>query len=545
MISMKKIYLNIISLQIKIAVVLLTALSVGCKEDFFDKQPLDALADATFWKTESDAQLALVGCYSTGAGWSGEDFWTARSLLYLDLMAGNGSEKELIPDHVTDGTLNSTYWVTSAYWQHGYEKITTCNNFLDHIGDITMDEEKKAMMIAEVRTIRAYQYFNLALYFGDVPLVERVLSVEEANSVTRTSKEQVWAFVETELKESYPNLPITRPNDENGRITAGAALAILGRLQMAQQDWPEAVATYETVIDNNANDIDPNFRELFWIAGEFSNEIILSSQYQEDVYGHVLPQYLYPETWGGWHQFSPYNELVQTFECIDGKTIEESPLYDPNNPYDNRDPRLDYSIMISDRTVFNGQTFVSRPNSTSPDRFNRYNWSGYCINKFMDEDLTENLGNYGGNWTIIRYAEVLLSYLESKLESGAAIDQALLNQTINKVRGRASVNMPPVTTTDPTELREIIRRERRVEFAFEGLRYYDILRWDIAAEELNRQYTGMKLTNDPQNYNDFPVDDEGFLIYQQRNFKEGINELWPVPQSEIDINKNLTQNPGY
>ena len=163
----------------------------------------------------------------------------------------------------------------------------------------------------------------------------------------------------------------------------------------------------------------------------------------------------------------------------------------------------------------------------------------------MDEDLTENLGNYGGNWTIIRYAEVLLSYLESKLESGAAIDQALLDQTINKVRGRASVNMPPVTTTDPTELREIIRRERRVEFAFEGLRYYDILRWGIAAEELNRQYTGMKLTNDPPNYNDFPVDDEGFLIYQQRNFKAGINELWPIPQSEIDINKNLTQNPGY
>jgi hypothetical protein len=545
MTSMKKIYSNIISLQIKIAVILLTAFTLGCKEDFFDKQPLDALADATFWKTESDAQLALVGCYNTGAGWSGEDFWTARSLLYLDLMAGNGSEKELIPDHVTDGTLNSTYWVTSAYWQHGYEKITTCNNFLDHIGDITMDEEKKAMMIAEVRTIRAYQYFNLALYFGDVPLVEHVLSVEEANSVARTPKEQVWAFVETELKESYSDLPVTRPNDENGRISAGAALAILGRLQMAQQDWTEAVATYETVIDNNANDIDPNFRELFWIAGEFSSEIILSSQYQEDVYGHVLPQYLYPETWGGWHQFSPYNELVQTFECTDGKTIEESPLYDPNNPYDNRDPRLDYTIMISDRTVFNGQTFVSRPNSTSPDRFNRYNWSGYCINKFMDEDLTENLGNYGGNWTIIRYAEVLLSYLESKLESGAAIDQALLDQTINKVRGRASVNMPPVTTTNPTELREIIRRERRVEFAFEGLRYYDILRWGIAAEELNRQYTGMKLTNDPQNYNDFPVDDQGFLIYQQRNFKEGINELWPVPQSEIDINKNLTQNPGY
>jgi hypothetical protein len=106
--------------------------------------------------------------------------------------------------------------------------------------------------------------------------------------------------------------------------------------------------------------------------------------------------------------------------------------------------------------------------------------------------------------------------------------------------------MPLVTTTDPVELLEIIRRERRVEFAFEGLRYYDILRWGIAAEELNRQFTGMKLTNDPANYTDYPVDDEGFYLYQTRNFIPVVNELWPVPQSEIDINKNLKpQNTGY
>lgn len=521
------------------------SLTWGCSDDFFNKQPLDAIAQETFWQTEGDAQLALVGCYYTGAGWSGEDFWTARSLLYLDLMAGNGSEKELIPDHVTDGTLTSTYWVTSAYWQHGYEKVATCNNFLDNIGRVQMDDARKAIMIAEVRTIRAYQYFNLALYFGDVPLVEHVLTVDAANSVSRTPRAEVWAFVEEELKESYASLPILRPDNENGRITAGAALAILGRLQMAQEKWSDAAATYGTVIDDNAYSIEPDFQELFRQTGEFSKEIILSSQYQEDVYGHVMLQYLYPETWGGWHQFSPYNELLETFECVDGNTIEESSLYDPNSPYENRDPRLDYTIMISDRTEFKGQTYVSRPNTNSPDRFNRYNWSGYAINKFMDESFDGNLGNYGGNWILIRYAEVLLGYLESNLESGAPIDQTLLDNTINKVRGRASVNMPPVTTTNAGELREIIRRERRVEFAFEGLRYYDILRWGIAAQELNRQYTGMKLTNDPSNYTDFPVDAEGYLIYQQRNFKEGINELWPIPQSERDINKNLSQNFGY
>ncbi|MBZ4044592.1 RagB/SusD family nutrient uptake outer membrane protein [Flavobacterium hibisci] len=140
---------------------------------------------------------------------------------------------------------------------------------------------------------------------------------------------------------------------------------------------------------------------------------------------------------------------------------------------------------------------------------------------------------------------VLLSYLESKLEAGEAIDQSLLDETINKIRARADVNMPAITTTNPTELREKIRVEREVEFAFEGLHYYDILRWGIAAEKLNRQFTGMKLTNDPANYTAFKVDEEGYLIYQKRNFAKGVNELWPIPQAERNVNTKLTQNTGY
>ena len=163
----------------------------------------------------------------------------------------------------------------------------------------------------------------------------------------------------------------------------------------------------------------------------------------------------------------------------------------------------------------------------------------------MDESFSGNLMNYGGNWIIIRYPEILLSYLESKLESGVSVDQILLDETVNLIRGRTSVNMPAVVETDPQRLREIIRRERRVEFAFEGLRYYDILRWGIAAEELNRQFTGMKLTSDPANYKDYPVDNEGYFLYQKRNFKKGTNELWPVPLSETQLNKNLVQNKNY
>jgi hypothetical protein len=518
----------------------------GCKKDYFDKQPLDAISDATFWKTEKDATLALTGCYNIGAGWTGETFWMPRSLLHLDLMAGLGSEKELIPDHVTDGTLTSAYWVTGAYWASSYKKIATCNSFLDHIGSISMNDAKKAMITAEVRTLRAYEFFNLALYFGDVPLPTHVLTINEANTISRTPKADVWSFVENELKESYPNLPATRSSGENGRITAGASLAILGRVQLAEKKYSDAAATYKKIIDAGTYTIDQNgFKQLFLQTGENSKEIILASQFQEDTYSHVMLQYLYPESYGGWHQYSPYNELVQSFECKDGKTIDQSPLYNPGSPYENRDPRLDYTIMINNRTSFKGALFVSTPGSSSADRMNKYNWSGYCINKFMDSTFSGNLMNYGGNFTIIRYAEVLLSYLEAKLEAGDAIDQSLLNATINLVRGRPTVNMPAVTVTNAALLRPVIRRERLAELAFEGIHYFDILRWGTAATELNRQFTGMKLTNNPAGYTDYPVDANGFFIYQKRNFKAGINELWPVQQTERDINKGLSQNFGY
>ncbi|WP_114788821.1 RagB/SusD family nutrient uptake outer membrane protein [Niabella yanshanensis] len=524
----------------------LIAFLSGCNKDYFNKQPLDSISDATFWKTEKDATLALTGCYNIGAGWTGENFWMPRGILYLDLMAGLGSEKELIPDHITDGTLTSAYWVIGSYWSNTYNKIARCNNFLVHVDQIPMDENKREIMKAEVRTLRAYEFFNLALYYGDVPMPQKMLTIQEANTISRTPKSEVWAFAENELSKSYPLLPATRPATETGRITKGAALAILGRVLMAEKKWAQAAAAYKLIIDDNNYLIDQNgFKQLFLLAGEDSKEIILASQFQEDLYSHVMLQYLYPETYGGWHQFSPYNELVQTFECKDGKTIDESPLYNANTPYDNRDPRLDYTIMINRRTSFKGVLYISEPGSSSPDRMNKYNWSGYSINKFMDSTFSGNLANYDGNFSIIRYAEVLLSYLEAKMEAGDPIDQALLDATINKVRGRSGVNMPAVTAVVPSALRPIIRRERVAELAFEGLHYFDILRWGTAAAELNRQFTGMKLTNDPANYKDYPVDANGFFIYQKRNFKAGINELWPIPQSERDVNPNLTQNTGY
>lgn len=542
---MKKISLLKGTILVSVTIILISFSS--CSDDIFDKYPLDKVSDGTFWKTEDDAKLALTGCYYTyGALWATDNFWTLRSFIQMDIMAGNGSEKEQVPDHVTDGTLYPGNTTIAAYWSQSYDKITRCNNFMDHIDGISMDNSEKEVFKAEVKTLRAYEYFNLALYFGGVPLVTKVLTINEANSVVRNTRDEVWNFCEKELKESAAVLPNTRSSAELGRMTSGAALAILGRLQMAENKWKDAETTYKSIMNQGVYSIDPRFDEIFTESGEDSKEIVMRSDFVQDIYSIKTFQTLYPEAWGGWHQYSPYNDLVKDFECIDGKTIDESPLYNENSPYENRDPRLDYTIMINGRSVFKGQTFVSTPGSDSPDRLGKYStWTGYCIRKFMDDKFSGNLMNYGGDFPLVRYAEVLLGYIESRLESGETITQDDLDKSINLVRGRACVNMPKVSETNRDLLRNIVRRERHVELAFEGERYYDLLRWGIAADVLNHQFTGMKLTNDPKNYKDYAVDENGYFLAQKRNFKKGVNELWPIPLSEIQINPNLVQNNGY
>lgn len=177
--------------------------------------------------------------------------------------------------------------------------------------------------------------------------------------------------------------------------------------------------------------------------------------------------------------------------------------------------------------------------------------TGYGWKKYVTEDYTGDFGNSGDDIILMRYAEVLLSYLEAKIENGDLIDQDLLDQTINQVRGREAVMMPMVTETDPAMLTEILRRERRVEFCIERtIRYMDIRRWGIYEEVMNRQFYGMKLTDDPANYTDYSVETSGpmsghYKVIDKTGSITEDMELIPIPLSEIDINPALEQNPGY
>lgn len=542
----------------------LLALIFSSCSDVLDKAPTAAISDATFWTDESDAKLALVGCYRFQTGWSHDNFDSPQGLLYLDFAGGNGTEKEnfttLMASSNTQATNSNIYW----YWANAYTQIAKYNTFLDNIENCMMDETKKKAWSAEIKTLRAYFFYNLAFYFNNVPMPLTTLNVEEANSIAQTSQAEVYAQVEKDLKEAVSLLPNSYSGDDYGRLTSGAAATMLGRVYLAQGKYAEAADMFKKVMDSGVYQLDrqngdESYEKLFYAGGEYSPETIFCIMGIKDKFTNSRYIYLFPEVMGGWHQFAPYNELVKEYFCTDGKGIDESTVYNENDPYVNRDPRLYATIYLPPLgsypgTQFNGTTYDCYKGANTSDSYNRYTlFNGYCPKKGADPN---NCGNIWDNYVytpIMRYAEVLLSYLEAVNESQpASVTQEVLDKTINDVRSR--VGLPAITKADVAtqeQVRKAVRKERRVELAFEGLRYFDVLRWGIANEVLNHTFTGVKLSDDPnaRNYRGngssaSPVDKDGYYQFEPRTWSAH-NRYWPIPQNDLNINKNLKQNEGY
>ena len=535
------------------AVFLIILLAGSCKKRL-EQSPLDQFDSATFWTSESNAMLALTGMYrgnipvnTTNA--NGSDWWSYSGLLFTEFATDNEYDRRgdnSVFNKLSNGTLTSDNAVLGQYWAASYARIARCNDFLVNIGQVPMDSTEKKRMKAEARFLRACQYFYMSQYWGSVPLVTTLLTKEEANNLDKASKAAIVNFTLTEFTESANDLPRFKdiPGAERGRACKQAALAFLGRLQLAEGKYAEAATTYKTIMDFNDNIIDNDYASIFLETNENSNENIFSVAFIGNIAADGLYQHLWPAVAGGWHLFCPLASIVESYDFTNGTSFSyTSPLYDPNDPTKNRDPRLKYNML------FNGQQFkgkyITHPDSaSSPDQLGagkQTTQTGYGVRKFCDENYSGSLVNYGGNLPIIRYAEVLLSYLEAKLEAGQPIDQGLLDATINRVRSRASVNMPSVTQTDPMLLRDILRKERRNETAFEGIRYWDLLRWKIADKVLKADFYGAPFphTIKPLKKKGTTVDPFSRWYVTSKNFRAASDYQWPIPQSEININPKL------
>lgn len=493
-----------------IGMAVLACLCLTACDSWLDVDPSDKYSMNTFWKTEEHASSGLMGCYNALRPWRSLhtmefDMLTANAMPYNE---ANGTQA------IGKGEHLSTTALIGNLWKNCYIGIGRTNTFVTHVTSVDMDEEEKARMVGEAKFLRAFYYLNLVDKFGGVPLITEAPDADKQATLPRNTKEEVVEQILQDLEDAAGVLPEEYPNSDLGRATKGAALALKARVLLYNNRWEEAARTAKQIIEGGTYRLFDDYRHFFSEANKHNAEVIFNIEAK-------LPEYPTDYDANIWrlNRPAPLRELVDAYLCADGKTIEESPLYDPKQPYENRDPRLLKSIVCIGYPYL-GKIITKEDVATT----------GFGVKKYTsyEDDVTIPLVERSAfNFILIRYAEVLLTYAEAQNE--AVGPDASVYDAINQLRRRPDVRMPDLPAgLSQAQMRETIRRERRIELAFEGLYYSDVLRWKTAEKENN----GMM-----HNYQGIEV--------VKRSFNPQRDYLWPIPYNQIVLNPSLKQNPNW
>lgn len=508
--------------KIIIPIILVNIFLVSCS-DFLDKASLSDVSNDTYWDTEDDANRGLAGCYNSLTQ-EGLYFtypgWATASPRELEFATDNGFFSWipwLAPDVITTNTLSATSNVNKMVWKASYRGIARCNEVIHHVSIMTAEQispESANQIICEAKFIRALLYNHLTSLFRDVPLTLDILTVS-TSQVAKSPKSVVVNQIISDLKEITGDNKLSQ-DKELGRATKGAALALLCRVYLYNEMYSEAAKAAQDVINLNKYEIDPAYSTLFTERGNTSSEIIYSIRFKysssgEGTGGFLSYNYGYPMEW-----LAPYKNLSDDFYCKDGKSISTSPLYDANDD-SKRDPRLTYSIVTQNSTW---------EGTSTKDAW----WSWNTATRLFTRKY-----QIGGQWSgdsqdfyVIRYADVLLMRAEALAKLSQ--NKSEIMDLINQVRQRSDVMMPTVQVAEGgslsfDQLFDVIKHERRVELAFEGFRYFDLLRW----KEMEAAYAKCRA--------------EG--VGGSHIFDPSKGYVWPIPQSELDNNRALIQAPEW
>ena len=465
------------------------------------------------------------------------------------------------------GMLNENTNPLFTYYKNYYEGIRAANFFLDYVKDgkgeellaqnrnlvtdkvnYERDLQSLAWYKAEAHVAKAYYYSELAKMYGGVPIIESF--VDNGEMVKRSTYEEVVDYIVTEI-DTYKSELALNWNDfseRQGRFTLGVALAIKARTLLYAasplhnptndvKKWEAAAAA--------ANELITNTDLSYSLASDYGSYFVGGNSVasSETIYAvrraqsNSMEVNNYPiATQGGKSGATPTHNLVAAYEYIGTP--------DPTNPYANRDPRLTASIVTNGST-WNGRTIDQSAGGSDDMARANASRTGYYLKKFLTDNLNLTQGqNAQHNWVAYRWAEVLLNYAEAMNEAYGpdAVPAGYLmsaRQALQKVRDRASVNLPKVTASDKESFREVVKHERRIELAFEDHRYWDLLRWKDAMDVLNKPVLGVKITKNGEGWN-YEVTEVATRTFYERNY------YLPFLRSEIENSNNtLEQNPNY
>lgn len=538
-------------MKIKINKLTLFFLSIillsSCGKGFLERNSLVGLSENALWKTKKDAVMGINALYTVNRE------FTNSIIKYGLLDDFTDISYQSWATGLTTGQYpaNASFYADS--WGAFYKGINRANTAIGKLPEIQMEENLKNRLMGEAKFFRGYYYFKLWNYFGGVPLYGKPVTVNNALKA-RNTEQEVYEFIIKDMTDAFNLLPESYNQSNKGRATKWAALAVRGKAHLWAKQYAKAASDFKQIMDESDRRLVTDYTALFHAYGNNNSEVIFDVQYIAVEGLGVATDRNYGNAMGatkGSQRTRPTPKLVNSFEMADGTPFSfnnfinaEGAVFDPDTPedwndeatvkniFDNRDPRLDLSIVVpwSTFTGRGGMDYLYKfpVDVSDPDAYVPvWKRGSYAWRKFVPLGSQYTLQNNAPiNIPLIRLADVMLMFAEARNEMLSSPDMKVYN-AINAIRNR--VNMPDVPQgLTKEQMRKKIRHERMVELCGEGKRYDDIRRWGIAKQMVDgvwmKTFTGIKI--------------------RQRGFPDWFY-LWPIPQSEIDINPNLTQNPGW
>lgn len=490
-----------------------------------DTVPTDRYTVDIFWDTEEGAEAAMAGCYNilVSDGLFGGSVPLLEETCSPNAYNYNNASGFNV---IAQGThAPNSGGIISNRWKKCYEGIGRCNTHLNRLPSAAVSDKRKQEMEGEAKFLRALYYYMLVTYYNGVPLILEE-PVFAHGSLPRDSRDKVIEAIIRDLDDAFKLLDWkwASPSDF-GRATKGAAAALKARLLLFEaspllnisgdvQKWKEAAEVAKSLIDSESAagyDLFANYRDLFLPKNEHSCECVFNVEFSKTKNTAV----------NSFNTFSiqfrnnaPLLDLVSAYETVSG----EPQVF---GKYDGLDPRFAATVF------YPGSVFLGKANSSAEEICQFTGFAHKKLTIYNEQKRDSDDGNGETNYMFIRYADVLLMFAEAQNEVDVTPSDAVYD-AVNRVRKRAGLNEFEYKSKTKEQMREIIRRERRVEFAGEGLYYNDIRRWKTAELVMNtviQDYAGTDIA--------------------VRSFDPERDYWWPIPEDQILLNKNLVQNPNY
>ncbi|MBC6611222.1 RagB/SusD family nutrient uptake outer membrane protein [Hymenobacter sp. BT507] len=501
-------------------------LTTACEKDLLEQVNPNQPTTASFWATSADAVQGVNACYS---GLQQLGTYRRWYNFAYDLRSDDGFSQSPwgeLADFTKFTQVNYNFEVSQNLWRDGYRAIWRCNQVITNVPAIEMDAKLKARVIAEARFLRALFYFNLVSLYGNVPLALEPSTLDYRP--TQGTEEAVWNQVYADLLAAKPDLDVSYTGTDIGRATRNAAATLLGKAYMQNRRWADASAQFAEVINSNQYSLTNTYTDNFRHTTENNSESIFEVQFSDAKQGGNDGDDATSSEGG---QRSQFWGAPDAGGFVDGEVRPwvVTEFLKEGTTAGTRDPRLAATVFYNRRqfstalpvdgdTLVYGVGFFTRYDKNDRRNLTRVYWRKY------QTDYYRNFENFDSpiNHRVMRFADVLLLQAEALNEQGQTANAIPL---INRVRSRATLAPLTSGSFDQTSLRTQIMHERVTELTGEGLRWFDLKRWNL----LNSQSTVDQLKARDADFNNFVV---------------GKSNLLPIPQVDIDA-AGLTQNPGW